>query len=347
MQFTASQLAQMIQGEVEGDENAAVQSFGKIEEAKSGELSFLSNPKYEDYLYSTDASIVIVNSDLELREKVKTTLVRVPDAYRAFATLLDLYSKLRSSHHIGIEEKSSIHASAKIGKDVYIADFAYISANAVIGDNVKIYPCVYIGENVKIGNDTIINANVSIYYDCVIGKNVIIHAGVVIGSDGFGFAPNPDGSYSKIPQIGNVVVEDNVEIGANTAIDRSTMGSTIITKGVKLDNLIQVAHNVEIGENTVIAAQTGISGSSKLGKNLVIGGQVGIVGHLHIADYTKINAQSGVTKSVKEPKSSLTGTPAYDFKPMLKSQILMRNLPDMMKRLEELEKEIELLKNKN
>ncbi|QES89771.1 UDP-3-O-(3-hydroxymyristoyl)glucosamine N-acyltransferase [Rhizosphaericola mali] len=347
MQFTASQLAQIIQGVVEGDENVSVQSFGKIEEAKSGQLSFLSNPKYEEYLYSTDASIVIVNSDLVLKDKVKATLVRVSDSYSAFATLLDLYSKLRMSHHVGIEAKASIHSSAKIGKDVFVADFAYISANAEIGDNVKIYPGVFIGENVKIGDGTVINANVSIYHDCIIGKNVILHAGIVIGSDGFGFAPNPDGSYAKIPQIGNVVIEDNVEIGANTTIDRSTIGSTFIRTGVKLDNLIQIAHNVEVGENTVIAAQAGVSGSSKVGKYVMIGGQVGVVGHIRIADFTKINAQSGVTKSITVPKSSVTGTPAYNFSAMVRSQVLMRGLPDMLKRLEELEKEIELLKNKN
>lgn len=344
MQFTASQLAQMIQGVVEGDENASVQSFGKIEEAKSGQLSFLANPKYEEYLYSTDASIVIVNNDLHLKEKVKATLIRVPDSYGAFATLLELYSKLRASHHVGIEERASVHVSAKIGKDVYIADFAYISANAEIGDNVKIYPGVFIGENVKIGNDTVINANVSIYHDCVVGNNVMLHAGIVIGADGFGFAPKEDGTYSKIPQIGNVVIQDNVEVGANTTIDRSTMGSTVIHKGVKLDNLIQIAHNVDIGENSVIAAQSGVSGSTKIGKGAMIGGQVGIIGHLHIADYVKMGAQSGVIKSVLEPNTTINGTPAFNASATAKSQIIVRKLPEMLKRLEALEKELELLK---
>lgn len=344
MQFTAEQIAQMINAIVEGNPQATVSGFGKIEDAKEGELSFLSNPKYEEFLYTTHASLVIVNEDLELKQPVKTTLLRVADAYGAFALLLNAYSQLRTSHLKGIEEGSFIHPNATVGSNVYIARFAYISAGAVIGDNTIIYPGVFIGENAKVGKSSILNANVSLYHDCVVGDNAIIHAGAVIGSDGFGFAPNPDGTYTKIPQIGIVVIGNNVEIGANTTIDRSTMGATIIKDGAKIDNLVQIAHNVEIGENTALAALSGVSGSTKLGKNVILGGQAGTVGHIHIADFTKINAQSGVTKSITTPGTSVTGTPAYDYIPMIKAQATARTLPEMEKRLKTLETELAQLK---
>ncbi|MFT4203223.1 MAG: UDP-3-O-(3-hydroxymyristoyl)glucosamine N-acyltransferase [Chitinophagaceae bacterium] len=344
MQFTATQIAQMIQAKVEGDPQVTVNGFGKIENAKEGELGFLSNPKYEEFLYTTNASLVIVNDSLVLKHPVKATLLRVKDAYGAFAILLDAYAKLRVSHLKGIEEGAFVHPDAKVGNNVYIARFAYISAGAEIGDNTIIYPGVFIGENARIGKDGILNANVSVYHDCIVGDNAIIHAGAVIGSDGFGFAPNPDGTYAKIPQIGIVVIGNNVEIGANTAIDRSTMGATVLHDGVKIDNLVQLAHNVEIGENSVLAALSGISGSTKLGKNVIMGGQSGTAGHLHIADFTKVNAQSGVNKSITKPGTSVTGSPAYDYIPMVKAQVVARYLPEMEKRLKALETELAKLK---
>lgn len=343
MQFTAAQIAELIKASIEGDAEQAVTSFGKIEEAIAGQLSFLANPKYEEFLYTTGASVVIVNDDLALKQPVAATLLRVPNAYGAFAELLHLYAGLRVQHLTGIEPDSFISPQASVGKDAYVAAFAYVSAHAQIGDNVKIFPGAFIGENVKIGDNSIVNANVSIYHDCVVGANVILHAGVVVGADGFGFAPQEDGTYAKIPQIGNVVIDDNVEVGANTAIDRATIGSTHLHKGVKVDNLVQVAHNVEIGENTVMAAQSGISGSTKLGRHVMIGGQAGIVGHLHVADYVRINAQSGVTKSIDEPKSAVTGTPAFAYTAALRSQALARELPQMEKRLWELEQKIAAL----
>lgn len=344
MQFTAGQIAQMINATVEGNAETVVSGFGKIEEAKEGDLSFLSNPKYEDYLYTTQASLVIVNASLELKHPITATLLRVEDAYGAFAILLNAYAQMRTSHLKGIEEGAFIHPDAKIGDNVYIARFAYISAGAVIGDNTVIHPGVFVGEKAKVGKGSVINANVSIYHECVIGDNAIIHAGAVIGSDGFGFAPNPDGTFSKIPQIGIVLIGNNVEIGANTTIDRSTMGATIIKDGAKLDNLVQVAHNVEIGENTALAALSGVSGSTKLGKNVILGGQAGTVGHITIADFTKINAQSGVTKSITQPGTSVTGSPAFDYVPMIKAQATARNLPEMEKRLKTLEAELAKLK---
>src|SRR3546814_926225 len=276
-----------------------VEQLAKIEDASSGSLSFLSNPKYEQYLYTTKASVVIVNDDLKLEQPVAATIVRVKNAYSAFSTLLELYNKMRLAK-TGIEERAFIDASVKIGEDVYVGAFAYIDRGAVIGSRCKIYPNVYIGDNVKIGDDTTLFPGVSVYFDCVIGERVIIHSGTVVGSDGFGFAPQEDGTYNKISQIGNVVIEDDVEIGANSVIDRATMGSTIIRQGVKLDNLIQIAHNVEIGQHTVIAAQSGISGSTKIGKNAVIGGQVGVVGHISIASGSQIQAQAGVNRTIAE-----------------------------------------------
>jgi UDP-3-O-[3-hydroxymyristoyl] glucosamine N-acyltransferase len=343
MQFTAAQIAMLINGKLEGNAAAIVASFGKIEEAREGQLSFLANPKYEEFLYNTNASVIIVNDSLELREKINATLIRVPDAYSAFATLLAKYQELRTQQLTGIQQPSYIAPTTVMGDNIFVGAFAYIGDNVTIGNNVKLFPHVVLGDNVTIGDNSILNAGVKIYMDCVIGKNVTIHAGTIVGSDGFGYAPQPDGSYKKVPQIGNVIVEDFVEIGANTTIDRATIGSTIIRTGVKLDNLIQIAHNVEIGANTVIAAQAGVSGSTKIGKNALVGGQVGIVGHLTIADGTKINAQSGLTKSVKEPNKSFNGSPAHDFSQSLRIQSMTRNLPELEKRVKELEKLVEQL----
>ena len=284
MQFTAAQISLIINGKIEGDANAVVTSFGKIEEAKKNELTFLANPKYEDYLYSTQASIVILSDGYELKEKINPTLIRVPDAYTAFAQLLSKYQEMATQQLKGIQQPCYIPNTVSLGNDVYIGAFSYFGDNVKIGNNTKIFPNTYIGDNVQIGNNCVIHPGVRIYFGCIIRNNVVIHAGTVIGSDGFGFAPQADGSFKKVPQIGNVVIEDNVEIGANTSIDRATLGSTVIKEGAKLDNLIQIAHNVEVGHNTVIAAQAGVSGSTKIGDNVMIGGQAGLVGHIKIAD---------------------------------------------------------------
>ncbi len=346
MQFTAQQVATLIKGKIEGNPDAKVSRVAKIEEAGEGSLSFVANPKYEEYLYTTHASIIIVNDNLEITQPITPTIIRVPDAYSGFAYLLEKYNEMISqTGKKGIEEPSYIAKTANIGKDAYIGAFSYIGENAKIGDNVKIYPGCYIGDNVVIGNNTKLFAGVKIYDDCVLGNQVIIHSGTIVGGDGFGFAPQSDGSYRKVPQIGNVIIEDDVEVGANTTLDRATMGSTIIKKGVKLDNLIQIAHNVEIGENTVIAAQSGISGSTKVGKNVIVGGQVGMVGHIQVADGTRINAQSGLSKSVADPNTALTGSPAYDYKSSLKSQAIFRNLPELQQRLLKLEEMVEELKS--
>lgn len=345
MQFTAKQIADLINGTIEGDPNVAVSSFGKLEEATAGQLAFLANPKYEDFLYTTKASVIIVNTTLQVEKGLSATLIRVPDAYSSFAVILTAYSEMAKANLTGIEQPSTIDSTVKLGENVYIGAFAYLGHNVVIGNNVKLYPQVYLGNNVKIGDNTILYPGVKILHDCVIGKEVSIHAGSVIGGDGFGFAPQTDGSFKKVPQIGNVIVEDNVEIGANTTIDRATIGSTVIKSGAKLDNLIQIAHNVEIGMNTVIAAQSGVSGSTKIGKNVMIGGQAGIVGHIQIADGSKINAQSGVGKSIKTPNTAVTGSPAYDYGHALRSQILSRNLPELEKRIKELEQMMERLKS--
>lgn len=337
MQFTATQIALLVNGKIEGNPDAAVSSFGKIEEATTGQLAFLANPKYEEYLYTTQASVLLINESQELRQAITPTVIKVPDAYTAFATLLSKYQELMTQQLSGKQEPSYVAKTASLGQNVFVGAFSYINEKAVIGNNVKIFPHVYVGENVRIADNTILHPGVKIYHDCVIGKNVIIHAGSIIGGDGFGFAPQADGSYKKVPQIGNVVIEDNVEIGANATIDRATMGSTVIKAGAKLDNLIQVAHNVEVGNNTVIAAQAGISGSTKVGNNVMIGGQAGVVGHIQIADGTKINAQSGVSKSVKNPNTAVTGSPAYDYTSMLRSQAIFRNLPELEKRIMELE----------
>lgn len=343
MTFTAAQIALLINAKIEGNAEASVGSFSKIEEAQAGQLAFLANPKYEEYLYTTKASVIIVNESLELKDKVNGTLLRVPDAYTAFASLLAKYQEMVTQQLSGIQQPSYISTSAKLGENIFVGAFAYIGENVTIGNGVKIYPNTFIGNGVSIADNSIIHPSVSIYHNCKVGRNVIIHAGTVIGGDGFGFAPQADGSFTKVPQIGNVIIEDNVEIGANATIDRATIGSTIIRSGAKLDNLIQVAHNVEVGNNTVIAAQAGVSGSTKIGNNVMIGGQAGIVGHIFIADGAKINAQSGVSKSIKQPKAAVTGSPAHDYTSTLRSQAISRKLPDFEKRIQELEAMIKLL----
>ena len=344
MTFSAMQIAQLIQGRVEGDTTASVNGFGKIEEAGPQQLAFLANPKYEEYLYSTQASVIIINETLELKQPVTATLIRVPDAYTAFATLLDAYQQMQQQQLSGIEQPSFIDSSATVGEQVYVGAFAYIGKGATIGKGAKIFPQVYIGNGVAVGEGSVLHPGVKVYHQCRIGKGVIIHAGAVIGSDGFGFAPQADGSFKKVPQTGNVVVEDFVEIGANTTIDRATIGSTIIQAGAKIDNLVQIAHNVVVGNNTVIAAQAGVSGSTHLGKNIMIGGQAGIVGHLQIADGARINAQSGVAKSLKKPGMAVTGSPAFDYTASLRSQVAVRNLPALEKRLQDLEKQLAEIK---
>ena len=336
MTFSALQIAALINGKTEGNANISVHSFGKIEEAEDGQLAFLANPKYEEYLYSTRASVIIINEALELKQPVTATLIRVADAYTAFAKLLSTYQQMMQQQMIGIQQPVYISSSAAYGENVFIGAFAYLSDNVKVGNGTKIYPNAYLGNNVKIGDNSILHAGVKIYHDCLIGSNVIIHAGTVIGSDGFGFAPQADGSFQKVPQIGNVIIENNVEIGANTTIDRATMGSTIIKSGAKLDNLVQIAHNVEVGNSTVIAALAGISGSTKIGKGVMIGGQAGLAGHLQVEDGSKINAQAGLGKSLKAG-SSVTGSPAYDYNKAIRSQAIARNLPEMEKRIKELE----------
>ena len=342
MEFTAKQIADMIGGRVEGNENAAINCFAKIEEGKPGAISFLSNPKYTHYLYDTQSSVVLINEDVELEKPVAATLIRVKNAYESVAKLLQLYESMKP-RKTGIEPNSYISEKATVGKDCYIGAFAYIGDGAVIGDGTQIYPHTVIGEGVKIGAKCTIFPNVTIYQGCQLGNNVTIHAGSVIGADGFGFAPNTEG-YNKIPQIGIVIIEDDVEIGANTCVDRSTMGQTIIHKGVKLDNLIQVAHNCEIGENTVMSAQVGLAGSTKIGSWCMVGGQAGFSGHIHIADKTFIGAQSGVISNTKGNGEQLIGTPAIDPKIFFKSSAVFKKLPEMYRELAALRKEIETIK---
>lgn len=346
MQFTAQQIGQLLNGTVEGNPNVAVNQLAKIEEAQSGSLSFLANPRYEPHIYSSNASIIIVNEDLVLSEPVKATLIRVKDAYSAFSVLLEKYNTLKLDKK-GIEEPCFIHPSAQVGNNVYIGAFAYIGANAKIGDNSKIYPLCYVGDDAQIGADCTLFAGVKVYFECIIGNRVVIHSGTVIGSDGFGFAPQADGSYQKVSQIGNVIIEDDVEIGSNTSIDRATLGSTIIKKGVKLDNLIQVAHNVEVGANTVIASQTGISGSSKVGENVVLGGQVGVVGHISIAKGTQVAAKAGVNRSITEEGKKWSGVPVNTFTNHQRSQVVFQRLPELEKRVEELEKLVKMFEKRD
>lgn len=341
--FTAQQIATILNGTIEGDPSIQVYSFSKIEEGKPGSLSFLANPKYTSHIYTTEASIVLVNNDFVAEHPVNCTLIKCFNAYAALAMLLDYVDKMKPQKK-GIEDMSYISSKATLGDDVYVAAFAYIGDNVKIAKAAKIYPHAYIGESVSIGENTIIYSGAKIYPNCVIGDNCIIHSGAVIGADGFGFAPQ-DGVYKKIPQIGNVIIEDDVEIGANTTIDCAVMGSTIIRKGVKLDNLIQIAHNVEVGENTVMAAQVGISGSTKVGKQCMFGGQVGLGGHITIGDNSNIGAQSGILSNVK-PGSQILGAPAIPVKDFFRSSIIFSKLPDMYRQLAQLQKEIEELKSK-
>ncbi|MFN8153728.1 MAG: UDP-3-O-(3-hydroxymyristoyl)glucosamine N-acyltransferase [Bacteroidia bacterium] len=337
MEFTAKQIAELLQGTVEGDPETKVTRLAKIEEGETGSLTFLANPAYTPFIYSTQASIVITNNDFVAEKPVSATLIRVANAYECFAKLLEVYNTIRRNKS-GIEPNAYIDASAKVGSDIYAGAFCYIGKDAVIGDRVKVYPNVYIGDNCIIGDDTTLFPGVKIYSDCVIGKNVTLHSGVIVGGDGFGFQPNAENNYKKVAQIGNVIIEDYVEVGANSTIDRATLGSTIIRKGVKLDNLIQIAHNVEIGENTVIAAQTGVAGSTKIGKNCMIGGQVGIVGHLQIADGVKIAAQSGIGTSITTPNEIVQGSPAFNIGDYKRSYVMFRKLPDLEKKVQDLQK---------
>ena len=340
--FTAEQIATVLNGTIEGDSSVVVNNFSRIEDGKPGTLTFLANPKYTHYIYSTDASIVLVNNDFVADQPVKATLIRCFNAYAALAILLDMVEKTKPQK-TGIEAMSYITSNVKYGENIYVGAFAYIAENVKIGNNTKIYPQVYIGENVTIGDNTIIYPGAKVYQGCTIGNNCIIHAGAVIGSDGFGFAPE-DGIYKKIPQMGIVIIEDDVEIGANTTIDRAVMDATVVHRGVKLDNLIQIAHNVEIGENTVMAAQVGVSGSTKIGKHCVFGGQVGLGGHITIGDNSSVGAQSGIISNI-ESDSKILGSPAIPVKNFFKSSVVFPKLPDMYRQLAQLQKEVEELKS--
>jgi len=342
MEFTAKDIAALVGGTIDGNPDVKVNRLARIEDGEPEALSFLANPKYFTYIYNTKSSIVLVQSDFVVEQEIACTLIRVNDPYTAFANLLEIYDKMRKGK-TGTSSLSSIAKSAKIGSNAYIGDFVVISDNVVVGDDVKIFPHCFIGENVRIGAGTTINPGVILYYDCTIGANCTIHGGCVIGADGFGFAPQSDNNYKKVAQIGNVIIEDNVEIGANTTIDRATLGSTIVRKGVKLDNLIQVGHNVEIGENTVIAAQTGIAGSTKIGKNNMIGGQVGLAGHIVIADDVKIGAQAGLASNVNKPGSVLLGAPAIDISKFRRVIAIFNNLDKLYYRIGDMEKMIKEL----
>ncbi len=344
LKFTALQISQLIGGDIEGNPEASVSRLSKIEEGEAGTLSFLANVAYTPYIYTTNASIVIVNKSFVAEQPVAATMIRVEDAYLGFTKLLDYYNKVYRDKK-GIEAMSFVAESVKLGENVYVGAFAYIGNDTVIGNNVKIYPNVYIGENVRIMDNTVLFPGVKVYPDCVVGKNCTLHSGAVIGSDGFGFAPDKNNNYVKVAQIGNVVIKDNVEIGSNTTIDRATLGSTIIHSGVKLDNLIQIAHNVEIGENTVIAAQTGVAGSTKIGKECMIGGQVGIVGHITIADRVKIAAQSGIGQSILNEGETVQGSPAFESHDYKRTYVMFKKLPEMEKRIKELEQALEDLKS--
>jgi UDP-3-O-[3-hydroxymyristoyl] glucosamine N-acyltransferase len=345
MEYTARQIAAILNGELEGNPDVTVNHLSKIEEGKTHSISFLSNEKYTEYIYTTNASVVIVNKTLKLEKPLKPscTLIRTEDARIAFSKLLEAYQKALSNK-TGIENQAYLSPTAQTGTNIYIGAFSYIGEKVIIGNNVKIYPGCHVGEGTIIGDNTILHPNVKIYHDCVIGSGCVFHSGVVIGSDGFGFAPNSENNYQKVIHTGNVIIEDFVEVGANTTIDRATLGSTIIKKGVKLDNLIQIAHNVEIGENTVIAAQTGIAGSAKIGKNCMIGGQVGIVGHITIADGVKIAAQSGIGQSIKEENTIMQGSPAFSIGDYKRSYVMFKNLPKLKSVIDQLEKELAELK---
>ncbi len=341
MEFTAQAIAEFLGGNVEGNPDVKVSTVAKIEEGKPGALSFLSNPKYAKYLYSTNASVVLINSDYKLEKNVLPTLIRVDNAYEAFAKLLRLVDSQHKDHPRGVHPKAHVEASASIHSDAFVGPLAYVGEGAVLASGVQIFPNAFIGNHVTVGENTVIHAGAYVGNGCVVGNNCEILAGAVIGSDGFGFAPQADGSFQKIPQLGNVVIEDNVSIGANTTIDRATMGSTIIRKGVKLDNLIQVAHNVEIGENTVIAAQTGIAGSTKIGKNCMFAGQVGVAGHISIADGVKLLAQAGVPNTIKEPNEILMGTPTISARVYSRSYVHFKRLSEIVSDLETLKKKVE------
>jgi UDP-3-O-[3-hydroxymyristoyl] glucosamine N-acyltransferase len=345
MEFTAAIIAGFLKGEIDGNPDVKVNTVAKIEEGHAGALSFLANPKYEHYIYSTGSSVVLVNKSFVPSAKINATLIKVDNAYEAFASLLRLVDQSRPRKK-GIHPAAVIETSAQIGKDAYIGPYSYIGENCIIGDGCSVYPHVYIGDSTKIGDNCILYPGVTVYHECIIGNSCIIHAGSVIGSDGFGFAPQSENVYMKIPQLGNVILEDLVEIGSNTTIDRATMGSTIIRRGVKLDNLIQIGHNVEVGENTVMAAQTGISGSTKVGKNCMFGGQVGLSGHIKIANGVKIGAQAGIAGDVKDENATIIGTPAIEFRQFLKSSVIFKKLPEMKVKVDTLEKELESLKKK-
>lgn len=338
MKFTAEQIAGILEGEVVGNPTVEVSELAKIEEGKEGTLTFLANPKYKPFIYSTKASITIVNADFETEEDLSTTLIKVDDAYGAFTKLLEYYNQIKLNK-AGVEQPSHISDSAMLGDNCYVGAFAYIGDNVKLGDNVKIYPSAYIGDNVTISDNSIVFSGGKIYSECIIGKNCVINSGAIIGADGFGFAPNEKGEYSKVPQIGNVILEDFVDVGAGTTIDRATLGSTVIRRGVKLDNQIQIAHNVEIGKNTVIAAQTGVAGSTKIGENCQIGGQVGIVGHITIGNNVKIQAQSGIGRHVKD-NEVLQGSPALTYGDYNKSYVYFKNLPKIVKNINDLEKKV-------
>ncbi|MGD2033722.1 MAG: UDP-3-O-(3-hydroxymyristoyl)glucosamine N-acyltransferase [Bacteroidales bacterium] len=345
MEFTAQTIADFLKGEIEGNPQETVTNISRIEDGKKGTLAFIANPKYEKYLYTTNASIVLINKNLNVKEKVSPTLIRVNDAYHSFASLLNLYTSSLPQKK-GIDPNSYISKTASYGNDCYIGAFSFVGDQVKIGNNVKIYPQVYIGDNVSIGDNTTLYPGVKIYKECIIGNNCILHASTVVGSDGFGFAPG-EGTFQKIPQIGNVIIEDNVEIGSNVSLDRATIGSTIVRKGAKLDNLIQIAHNVEIGENTVVVAQSGIAGSTTVGKNCMIAAQAGIVGHLTIADEVKVGAQSGVSHSLKNKGEIVLGSPAYNFSETRRSMVLYKKLPEIYDRLNELETELKELRGNN
>ncbi len=338
MKFTASQIAGILEGEVDGNPEIAVHKLAKIEEGDNGSLTFLANPKYTSHIYTTKASVTIVNKDFIPEQPLETTLIKVDDAYDSFSKLLEYYNQVKNNKK-GIENPVYISDTAKYGEDFYLGAFTYLGENVVIGNNVKIYPNAYIGDNVTIGDNVIVFAGAKIYSESIIGNNCSIHSGAIIGADGFGYAPNDNGEYKKVPQTGNVILEDNVDVGAGTTIDRATLGSTVLKKGVKLDNQIQIAHNVEIGEHTVIAAQTGIAGSTKIGKHCLIGGQVGIVGHITIGDRVKIQAQSGIGRNIKDDEV-LQGSPALNYGDYNKSYVHFKNLPKIINRINELEKKI-------
>lgn len=335
MVFTAGQIAGILEGEVHGNPEISVHKLAKIEEGEKGSLTFLANPKYTSHIYKTRASITIVNKDFIPEQDLQTTLIKVEDAYKSFSKLLEYYNQVKNNK-IGVEEPVYRSESSTFGDDLYLGAFSYVGSNVSVGNSVKIYPNVYIGDNVKIGNNVVIFAGAKIFSESIIGNNCVIHSGVIIGADGFGFTPNSEGEFTKVPQTGNVILEDNVDVGAGTTIDRATLGSTILRKGVKLDNQIQIAHNVEIGEHTVIAAQTGIAGSAKIGKHCMIGGQVGIVGHIVIGNHVRIQAQSGIGRNVKD-NEVLQGSPALNYGDFNKSYVHFKNLPKIINRIDNLE----------